>query len=188
MKPNEVRVGRGVKRGIGRKVRARAILSIMGAAWLGGSVDAAVFTDQADVTAVRGVFNPASETRCWVEREQVVSERRRDGSDVNVPAAIIGGIIGGVAGHQIGGGRGRDVATAGGAVAGALVGGNIGCDESGGGDRITERRVERCREMPRSAQPVYWDVDYTYRGLAFSTQLNYEPGPQIPVRVSVDPQ
>jgi outer membrane lipoprotein SlyB len=36
--------------------------------------------------------------------------------------AIAGGILGGVLGHQVGGGRGKDVATIGGAAGGAYVG------------------------------------------------------------------
>jgi hypothetical protein len=67
------------------------------------------------VSSVRAVVG-APEQRCWVERQQVVEDR----SDAaNVPGAIAGAVIGGVLGHQIGSGRGRDVATAGGAVAGA---------------------------------------------------------------------
>ncbi|HIP59443.1 MAG TPA: glycine zipper 2TM domain-containing protein [Campylobacterales bacterium] len=40
-------------------------------------------------------------------------------------AAIVGGILGGVLGHQIGGGRGKDVATVGGAILGTFVGQNV---------------------------------------------------------------
>ena len=39
---------------------------------------------------------------------------------------VTGGVIGGVAGHQVGSGRGNDVATVAGAVGGALVGHEIG--------------------------------------------------------------
>ncbi len=42
-----------------------------------------------------------------------------------VPAALIGGAAGGVLGHQIGKGHGRDAATIGGALVGALMGANI---------------------------------------------------------------
>ncbi len=39
-------------------------------------------------------------------------------------SAILGGIIGGILGHQIGDGRGKDIATAGGAILGTFVGQN----------------------------------------------------------------
>jgi len=49
------------------------------------------------------------EQRCWVEREQVGQEQ----SNANIPAAIAGAIIGGILGHQVGGGSGQDIATVG---------------------------------------------------------------------------
>lgn len=57
---------------------------------------------EARVTNVRAVVGPPQQ-RCWVEREQVANSS----PGVNVPGAIIGGAIGGLLGHQIGGGRGR---------------------------------------------------------------------------------
>ena len=64
---------------------------------------------EAPVASVRAMVGPP-EQRCWIERQQVVEDR----GGANVPGAIVGGTIGGVLGHQIGGGPGRDVATAGG--------------------------------------------------------------------------
>ena len=158
-------------------------LVVFGSSLFAGSVAATEFSDQAQVTSVRAVFGSAPQTRCWVDREQIREERR---GDVNVPGAVVGAIVGGVIGHQVGGGRGRDIATAGGAVAGAAVGGNVGRDDRY--DRYSERAVQRCEQMPSSGQPDYWDVEYNYRGQVFNTQLNYAPGPQIPVRVSVEPE
>ena len=158
-------------------------LLLLGSSFFAGSVAAAEFSDQAQVMSVRAVFGSAPQTRCWVDREQIREERR---GEVNVPGAVVGAIVGGVLGHQVGGGRGRDVATAGGAVAGAVVGGNVGRDDRD--DRYSERAVQRCEQMPSSGQPDYWDVEYNYRGQVFNTQLNYAPGPQIPVRVSVEPE
>ena len=74
---------------------------------------------EADVTAVRAVVGPP-EQRCWVEREQVPQER----SSANVPGAIAGALLGGILGHQVGGGTGKDIATAGGAIAGVAIGAN----------------------------------------------------------------
>ena len=68
---------------------------------------------EANVTSVRAVVGPP-EQRCWIERERVAQDR----GEPNVPGAIAGAVIGGILGHQVGGGRGQDVATVGGAVAG----------------------------------------------------------------------
>ncbi len=57
---------------------------------------------------------------CW--RQNVPVYR----NEIDAPAAaIIGSVAGGVLGHQIGKGHGRDAATIGGAVVGALFGANI---------------------------------------------------------------
>jgi len=71
------------------------------------------------ITSARAVMGPPTQ-QCWMEREQVSQ------SNPNVGGAVVGALIGGVLGHQVGGGTGRDVATAGGAVAGAAIGANVG--------------------------------------------------------------
>ena len=99
---------------------------------------------EADVTSVRAVLG-TPEQRCWVEREQVTQER----SGANVPGAIAGAIIGGILGHQVGSGRGNDVATVGGVVAGGVVGANVGRD--GGTQTYAPGRQalrERGRQRP----------------------------------------
>ena len=136
---------------------------------------------QADVTSVRAVVGQA-EQRCWVEREQVVQDRR-DGA--NVPAAIAGGIIGGILGHQIGGGRGRDVATVGGAVGGAALGANIG--RGGGGQQVYSQDVQRCANVSQ-ARPEYWDVTYTFRGQEHRMQMSQPPGRTITVNRAGEPR
>jgi outer membrane lipoprotein SlyB len=56
--------------------------------------------------------------------------------------AIIGGVVGGVAGHQMGGSsRGRDAATVGGAVLGAIVGNEIERNQRGGSAQYSVVRV-----------------------------------------------
>jgi uncharacterized protein YcfJ len=129
---------------------------------------------EARVTSVRAVMGEP-ERRCWVEREVV---ERRGGP--NVAGGIIGGVIGGVLGHQIG--KGKDIATAGGAVAGAAVGANVnrGRDDYG-------RDVERC-ETTTSGTPEYWDVRYKYRGVEHRVQMSAAPGRTIYVNRDGEPR
>ena len=134
----------------------------------------------ATVTSVRAVVGPP-EQRCWVERQQVVEERR---GAPNVPAAIVGGILGGVLGHQLGGGRGRDVATAGGAVAGVAIGANAG----GGGGQVYSQDVQRCASAPSNARPEFWDVTYEFDGREHRVQMGAPPGPTITVNGDGEPR
>lgn len=129
---------------------------------------------EAVVTSVRAVVGPP-EQRCWVERQQV-------NSDANIGGAIIGGILGGVLGHQVGGGRGRDIATAGGAIAGAAIGNN-----QGGSGGTYDRNLRRC-ETTASTSPAYWDVTYNYRGIQHSVQMSSPPGRTIAVNMNGEPR
>lgn len=58
-----------------------------------------------------------------------VNERQIAGKP-NVAGAVIGAIIGGVAGHQFGSGKGNTAATAGGAVVGGVVGSQVAKGDS----------------------------------------------------------
>jgi uncharacterized protein YcfJ len=133
---------------------------------------------EAEVLSARAVMGPP-EQRCWVERERL-GERR---GDPNVGGALIGAVIGGVLGHQVGGGSGRDLATAGGAVAGAVIGANAG--RSSGAP--VERDVRRCESTPNQT-PAYWDVDYEYRGTPHRVQMTSEPGRTIAVNRDGEPR
>jgi len=120
------------------------------------------------VASVHAVMGPP-EQRCWVERQQVVEK-----NSPNVPGAIAGAVIGGLLGHQVGGGRGQDIATVGGVVAGAAVGANVGR-----GDQVVTRDVQRCTTVHRDERPAYWDVTYRFRGQMHYAQFSAPPGRTI---------
>jgi len=131
----------------------------------------------APVTSVHAVMGPATE-RCWVERQQVSDS----GGNRNVPGAIAGALIGGVLGHQVGGGTGKDIATVGGAVAGGVIGSNVGRDNNYG-----TRDVRRC-ENTTSGTPAYWDVTYNFRGQDHQLQMSAPPGTTIAVNGNGEPR
>jgi uncharacterized protein YcfJ len=99
-----------------------------------------------------------------MEREQVQAAPQGQSS--------VGGLIGGVLGHQVGGGSGKDLATVAGAVGGAVVGNNV----AGGGSGIgpVGRDVQRC-ETTQSTTPEFWDVTYNYRGTEHHVQMSAPP-------------
>ena len=130
---------------------------------------------EARVTSVHAVVGPP-EQRCWMERRDFTG-------NANVPGAIAGAVIGGILGHQIGGGRGQDIATAGGAVAGAAIGSNVGRD--GGG---YSQDVQRCTDVSRYDNPDYWDVTYEFRGHEHRVQMSAPPGPTILVNRDGEPR
>ncbi len=136
---------------------------------------------EAPVTSVRAVLD-TPEQRCWVDREQVVQDR----SNSNVPAAIAGALIGGILGHQVGGGTGKDLATVGGVIAGAAVGAQVG--RNGNASPAATQDVQRCETVPNQAKPRFWDVGYNFRGQAYHVQMTTQPGPTVTVNAQGEPR
>ena len=138
-------------------------------------------TFEANVTSVRAVVG-TPEQRCWVEKEQIPQSQ----SNANVPAAIAGALIGGILGHQVGGGTGKDLATVGGAIAGAAVGNSVG--RNGTTDPAATRDVQRCENVTGQARPQYWDVTYNFRGVDHRVQMTTAPGPTVTVNAQGEPR
>lgn len=138
---------------------------------------------EADVTSVRAVVGPP-EQRCWIEREQVVQPQA---SQSNVPGAVVGALIGGILGHQVGGGRGNDLATVGGAIAGGAIGSQVGRDGRPV-QQATTQSVQRCNTVPSQAAPTLWDVGYTFRGQEHRLQMTSPPGRTVTVNRLGEPR
>jgi uncharacterized protein YcfJ len=136
-------------------------------------------TFEAPVTAVHAVMGSPTQ-HCWIERQQV----SQPSNDRNVGGAIAGALIGGVLGHQVGGGTGKDIATVGGAVAGGVIGSNVGRNET---NTMGHRDVQRC-ENTVSGTPAYWDVTYNFRGVNHQLQMSAAPGTTIAVNRDGEPR
>lgn len=120
-------------------------------------------------------------------REECYDERvvRREGGD-GTAGAVLGAIVGGALGNQVGKGDGRDAAT----VAGAVIGGAIGHNAARGNGRTYEDVQRRCRIVDgyvEERQVIGYDVEYRYRGEVYMSRLDYNPGEKLRVRVSVTP-
>lgn len=129
---------------------------------------------QAQVLASHAVYGTPAQ-KCWVEQTEVKDERNKVGG------AVIGGILGGILGHQIARGNG---AVAAGAVGGALVGGAIG--NTNAGTRTED--VQRCRDVPASGPPQYWDTVYTFQGVEHHVQTTAPAGATITVNRNGEPR
>jgi uncharacterized protein YcfJ len=136
---------------------------------------------EANVTSVRAVVGPPQQ-RCWIEQEQVNQDR----GHTNAPAALAGAVIGGILGHQVGGGAGKDLATVGGAIAGAAIGANAGRNHNPA--QTSSQNVQRCESVPNQARPEFWDVTYTFRGQEHRVQMTTPPGPTVTVNDQGEPR
>lgn len=136
---------------------------------------------EAPVTAVRAVLATSGQ-RCWVERQNVTEER----TDTRVGGAMLGPVIGGILGHQVGGRTHRDLSAAGGTAAGTVVGSNLARHRDG--TVSGTRDVRRCEARPGGAQPEYWDVTYRFRGQDHQVQLSKPPGATVTVNRLGEPR
>jgi uncharacterized protein YcfJ len=106
----------------------------------------------------------------------------------NYGGAVIGGIAGALLGNQVGGGHGREAATAVGAVVGAMTGDNLANRDRYPQYVQVPREVTSCRTVQDMQQHLTgYRVDYEYHGQVYTTFMPQDPGRTLRVRVSVDP-
>ena len=64
----------------------------------------------------------------------------------------------------------------------------MGANTGRGGSVAYDQDVQRCQNVPSSAQPDYWDVSYNFRGIEHRVQLSAPPGQTITVNENGDPR
>jgi uncharacterized protein YcfJ len=177
----------------------------------------AVFATQQDVATVVSatpIVNRVATPRreCWTEQvsayeEQRVrrpqySEVRYESRETSGGGALLGAIIGGAFGRQFGNSTGgKDRGTAAGAVIGGLIGNSIERDGNGGSyqrasrdvydvQRVpVTRDVQRCHTVQDTREEISgYDVVYRFNGKEYTTRMSYDPGPTLPIEVSVRPR
>lgn len=136
---------------------------------------------------VRQVRVETPRRECWDDVRYVQSRPHISDGAVG-GRTLLGAAIGGVIGHQFGSGRGRDAAT----VAGALIGAGVGYDSAAkrAAHGVREEVVQRCDvryEHDYEERIDGYRVTYEYNGRQYSTQLPYDPGDRIRVRVAIAP-
>jgi len=134
---------------------------------------------------------PITEVAQIPQEQQVCRQQnvRRRVPERRSPApAIFGSILGGVIGHQFGGGHGKTAAT----IAGAAIGGAVATNAQYRRYppryyTVPERRCRVETSWRSEERVVAWDVSWEYRGKIYQSTMDEPPGDRIPVRVSVAP-
>jgi uncharacterized protein YcfJ len=178
----------------------KSVIAAALAAVFAGPVLAESFIESAPVLSVRPVTErtPVNREECWSEQRRGYEERTVTRQDNGAPigaGTVLGAIAGGVLGHQVGGGHGKDAATAGGAVVGGLIGNQIDREQGNVAPpsesvqverRPVTREVQRCRTVQEVREvPVGYDVRYRFGGREMVTRLPYDPGRRIRLAVDV---
>jgi uncharacterized protein YcfJ len=168
--------------------------------------------DWARVVSVEPIFErweqPVVRDVCWNERvydaPRYVSGPRGGyygpGGGDGSAGTVLGALIGGALGNQVGRGDGRRAATIAGAVIGGAIGNNLDRGRSWDGrdrygyypqvsygpptvQRVCDQRVEYRSER----RVVGYDVTYVYNGRTYRTETREHPGDRIRVAVNVAP-
>ena len=134
----------------------------------------------AEVLAVEPVTETAKTPR--EKCHDVVVNEQAPVKDTNrIAGTAIGAVAGGLLGHQIGGGSGRDLATIGGAVAGGYAGNQV---QKNVQEKNTVSRTEtRCKTVYEShTRTIGYDVRYRLGKKEGHVRMDHRPGPRIPVK------
>ena len=118
--------------------------------------------------------------------------QRDSHSNNNTGGTLLGVLIGGALGNQVGKGDGRTAAT----IGGAVIGGAIGNKVARSNDHYDQYQdnsgvVRRCRTVGgyQDSQSVGgYNVTYRYAGQIYHAVTNYNPGRRMRVVVDVRPQ
>ena len=143
----------------------------------------------AQVVAVQPITRTStSETpRQVCEDVQVVhQEPYKDKNQVG--GAVVGGVVGGLLGHQIGGGKGKTLATVGGAAAGAYAGHEIQKQhqKNNATYTTTENRCHTVVDKSSKTHTVGYDVTYLFNGQSRHTRMDRNPGVGTGLPVNAD--
>jgi uncharacterized protein YcfJ len=126
---------------------------------------------------------PQEHDVCWDETVHRITPARRSAAP-----KILGAIVGGVIGHQFGGGSGQDIMTATGAALGATVVADQQYRKNPDRYYTTlERRCETRIEYRLEERIIAWDVTYEFNGDQYRARMNEAPGDRIRIRVGVTP-
>ena len=134
----------------------------------------------AEVVAAKEVFETVLTPREQCEDVQV--QRQAPVQDKNrIAGTAIGAVAGGLLGSTVGGGRGKTLATVGGAAAGGYAGNQV---QKGMQERdVTTTTERRCKTVQDKSQKlVGYNVTYRLEGKESVVRMTFKPGATLPVK------
>ncbi|MCG2591539.1 glycine zipper 2TM domain-containing protein [Ramlibacter sp. XY19] len=165
-----------------------ALLTALAAAAAGAIAQPQGFVDNARVRSVEPQYESVQVPREECSSQWVNEARPVQAQGNSLPGIAIGAVVGGVLGNQVGKGHGKEAATAAGAVAGAMVGNSVATSGQQPQYVQDQREVRSCRQVVDVQNRLTgYRVNYEYHGQQYSTVMRENPGPNLQVRVSVEP-
>jgi uncharacterized protein YcfJ len=117
--------------------------------------------------------------------DEVVTRRAPVKDQHQIAGTAIGAVAGGLLGNQIGGGKGRTLATVAGAVGGGYAGHEI--QERRQETNTVTSTVRKCETVAGKSgdKIVAYDVRYEYNGVTRSIRMDHDPGDRVEVQEGV---
>lgn len=147
----------------------------------GASADAAKYARVVSVTPVREAASAPQQ----VCHDEVVTTHKPVQDTHQIAGTAIGAVAGGLLGNQVGGGKGRTLATVAGAVGGGYAGHEIQANHQA---NATQQSTQRhCSTVAGSAgdKVVAYDVSYEYNGVTRTVRMDHDPGDRLQVQEGV---
>lgn len=116
--------------------------------------------------------------------DEVVTHNEPPKDQHQIAGTAIGAVAGGLLGHQVGGGKGKTLATVAGAVAGGYAGKKV--QENRQQAKVTTTTERKCETVNDSTTKVVgYNVRYEYNGVTRTTRMDRDPGDRVEVREGV---
>ncbi|MEO5810750.1 MAG: glycine zipper 2TM domain-containing protein [Rhodanobacter sp.] len=127
----------------------------------------------------------AADTSRQVCQDEVVNHTAPPKDEHRLVGTAIGAVAGGLLGNQVGGGKGKTLATVAGAVGGGYAGNRIEASRQHG--QVTSNVERRCHTVKGTGESkiVGYDVGYVYNGVTRSVRMDHDPGDRVQVQEGV---
>lgn len=117
-------------------------------------------------------------------KDEVVSHTTPPKDEHRLAGTAIGAVAGGLLGNQIGGGKGKTLATVAGAVGGGYAGNRVQASRQQG--NVTSTVERHCSTVNNSSTKlVGYDVRYEYKGVTRTVRMDHDPGDRVKVEEGV---
>lgn len=150
-----------------------------------GTASAGGTVKYAKVVSVDPVRQTTGGTPKQVCKDEVVNHTEPPKDQHRIAGTAIGAVAGGLLGNQVGGGKGKTLATIAGAVGGGYAGNRV--EASRQQPQVTSTVERRCETVTSagSSKIVGYDVRYTYNGVTRTVRMDHDPGDRVQVQEGV---
>jgi len=149
----------------------------------GTSADAQTGVKYAQVVSVDPVRSTVNNPK-QVCHDETVTHSAPPKDQHRIAGTAIGAVVGGLVGHQVGGGKGKTLATVAGAVGGGYAGNRI--EASRQKPQVTTSVERQCDTVNNtSSKIVGYDVRYVYNGVTRTVRMDHDPGDRVQVQEGV---